>query len=91
MIKKEFFKFTFDDILSNWEACMGCCPRKERRPIPWSPPPYRVSKFNVDGASRGNPGPAGITGVIRNSKGDVILMFSKHVGVCDSNDNFGRF
>ena len=31
-------------------------------------------------------GPAGIRGVFRNSKGDVVLMFSKHVGVCDSNE-----
>ena len=27
-----------------------------------------------------------VGGVLRNSKGDVFLMFSMHVGVCDSNE-----
>lgn len=45
----------------------------------------RVLKFNVDGASRGKPGPMGIKCVLHNSKGEVLLMFSKHVGICDSN------
>eukprot|EP00268_Persea_americana_P056466 TRINITY_DN6662_c1_g4_i1.p1 TRINITY_DN6662_c1_g4~~TRINITY_DN6662_c1_g4_i1.p1 ORF type:complete len:118 (-),score=15.06 TRINITY_DN6662_c1_g4_i1:217-570(-) len=84
LIRKEFFEFSFDDIIFNWGACMGCCLRKEKRSIPWSLPPYEVLKFNVDGALRSKPGPTGIGGVLRNSKGDVVLMFSKHVGVCDS-------
>ena len=49
-------------------------------------PRYGVLKLNVDGASRGKPGLARIGGVIRNSKGEVLLMFSKHVGVCNSNE-----
>ena len=65
---------------------MGCCSRKERRSISPKPPSYGVLKFNVDGASRDKPGPAGIGGVLCNSKGDVVLMFSKHIGVCDSNE-----
>ena len=91
MIRKEFFEFSFDDIFSNWGDCKGCFLRKERRSIPWSPPPYGVLKSNVDGASRGKSGLAGIEGVLCNCKGDVVLTYSKHVGVCDSNDNFGRF
>ena len=43
-------------------------------------------KFNVDGATRGNPGFVGIRGVLQNSKGEVLFMFSKHVGVCNSNE-----
>ena len=43
-----------------------------------------VFKFNVDGAVRGKLGMAEIGGVLRNSRGEVLFMFSKHVGVCDS-------
>lgn len=42
-------------------------------------------KFNVGRAVRGKPRLAGIRGVLRNSKGEVLFKFSKHVGVCDSN------
>ena len=31
-------------------------------------------KFNVDGSARGNPGPAGIRGVLRDSKGKVLFV-----------------
>ena len=41
----------------------------------------------MDGASRGKSGLAEIRGVLHNSKGDVVLMFSKHVSVCDSNED----
>ena len=49
-------------------------------------PPLNVLKFKVDGAARGKPGPAGIGGVLCNSKGEVLFMLSKHVGVRDSNE-----
>ncbi|XP_017974604.1 PREDICTED: 14.7 kDa ribonuclease H-like protein [Theobroma cacao] len=42
-------------------------------------------KFNVDGAARGCPGPAGIGGILTNHKGDVRVIFSKSIGVADSN------
>lgn len=31
-------------------------------------------KFNVDGSARGNPGPAGIRGVLRDSKGKLWFV-----------------
>ena len=43
-------------------------------------------KFNVDGSAREKPGHARIRGVLCNSKCDIIFMFSKHVGICDSNE-----
>ena len=85
LARKKFSNLNMNDLLSNWGACMVCCPLKERRSVFWSPPPNGVLKFNVDGASRGKPGPTGIGGVLRNNKGEVLLMFSKH-GVCDSNE-----
>ncbi|KAK1549737.1 hypothetical protein Q3G72_006906 [Acer saccharum] len=42
-------------------------------------------KFNVDGSALGKPGPARIGGVLRDSKGKVLCMFSFYVGVQDSN------
>ncbi|KAK3224934.1 hypothetical protein Dsin_004796 [Dipteronia sinensis] len=47
---------------------------------PWSPPLDGTLKFNVDGLSRGNLGPSGIGGIMRNSKGDILCMFSSYIG-----------
>lgn len=41
----------------------------------WSAPPLNFTKLNYDGASKGNPGPAGIRGAFRNLHGDVIRTF----------------
>lgn len=65
---------------------MGSGSTMVRRTVSWYPPPHGVLKLNVDGATRGKPGPAGIGGVLRNSSGVVLFMFSKHVGVCNSNE-----
>ena len=51
----------------------------------WSTPPLGVLKFNVDGSARGKPGPAGIGGVLRDCSGVVKAVFSKAIGVTDSN------
>lgn len=42
-------------------------------------------KFNVDGTARSKLVPAGIGGVLRNDKGNILGMFSKGVVVKDSN------
>lgn len=39
-------------------------------------PPSGVLKFNVDGEAREKTGPAGLGGVLRNGKGEVLFMFS---------------
>ncbi|KAK7309436.1 hypothetical protein RJT34_06161 [Clitoria ternatea] len=49
-------------------------------------------KFNVDGSARGQPGVAGIRGVLGNHKGDILGIFSKHVGnlwAYEAEDLFG--
>lgn len=74
------------DIISNWEACSSCGRRKIRREIAWITPPVGVMKFNVLGASRGKPGPAGLLGVLRNCKDDILFLFSKNVGINESNE-----
>eukprot|EP00268_Persea_americana_P062605 TRINITY_DN8040_c1_g2_i6.p1 TRINITY_DN8040_c1_g2~~TRINITY_DN8040_c1_g2_i6.p1 ORF type:complete len:254 (+),score=31.35 TRINITY_DN8040_c1_g2_i6:132-893(+) len=69
-IKKELEHLTLDNILSNWEACLGSGCVKKKHLVTWSPPSPNVLKFNVDGAARGKPGPAGIGGILRNYKGE---------------------
>ena len=51
----------------------------------WVPPIGSVLKFNVDGAAWRNPGQVGI-GVLHNSKGIVLALFSKHVDCIESNE-----
>ena len=59
--------------------------KSPRSVISWMPPPAGTWKFNVDGSSLGKPGPAGVGGVIRDSQGMIKLVFSKNIGMADSN------
>lgn len=43
----------------------------------WNPPSLGVLKFNVDGASKGNPGSCGAGGVLRNPNEETLGYFSK--------------
>lgn len=54
------------------------------------PPKEGELKFNVDEAARGKPGLVGIGGVLRNSLGVVVTLFSKHVGIMESNEAQGQ-
>lgn len=77
--------FSLMGILYNWEASMLCGLVKEKWVVSWSLPPSIVLKFNADGATRDKPGPVSIGGVLHNDKGKFFVMFSKGVGVKDSN------
>ncbi|KAI9161242.1 hypothetical protein LWI28_015677 [Acer negundo] len=67
-----------------------------KRPVSvdWTPPSPNGLKFNVDGSAKGKPGPVGIGGVLRDSRGKILCLFfsffvgnedSKHFGdSCDS-------
>lgn len=44
----------------------------------WCPP---LRGFNVDSAIRGKPQLAGIGGVLRDHKGDAMLIFSNNAGI----------
>jgi ribonuclease HI len=46
------------------------------------PPAYRA---NIDGGSRGNPGPASYGVVMRNPKGEVIAQLKKYIGRTTNN------
>lgn len=48
-------------------------------PLPsWNPPPTGICKLNFDGSTIGNPGLAGIGGIIQESSGSI----SGPIGVC---------
>jgi len=45
-----------------------------------APPPAGVHLANIDGASRGNPGPAAYAVVLRDPEGKVVLELAKNLG-----------
>ncbi|KAK1564862.1 hypothetical protein Q3G72_013377 [Acer saccharum] len=66
---------------------VSCSSSKHRKQIFnkwWQPPSPSAMKFNVDGSSRGNPGNAGIGGVLRDCLGKVLGLFSLHIGYKDA-------
>ncbi|GJR18776.1 putative ribonuclease H-like domain-containing protein [Tanacetum coccineum] len=66
------------------ESCFGdVC--KVERPSQWCPSNDGALKFNVDGSAKGKPGLASIDGLLRNSEGVVVALFSIPFGVMDSN------
>ncbi|XP_077246161.1 uncharacterized protein LOC143886063 [Tasmannia lanceolata] len=52
----------------------------------WIPPSQELMKLNFDGLSLGNPGEAGIGGLYRINKGEVLWAFSGPIGVADLNE-----
>ncbi|XVE98191.1 hypothetical protein REPUB_Repub03eG0084400 [Reevesia pubescens] len=59
--------------------------KRQRLAAVWEAPPLGILKFNVDGSSKGNPGPAGISGLLHDDDGAVKMVFSKAIGVSRSN------
>ncbi|XWS68843.1 hypothetical protein CRYUN_Cryun04dG0127700 [Craigia yunnanensis] len=51
----------------------------------WIPPPYGCMKFNVDGFSKDKSGPVGIGGILGDNLSVIKMVFSKFVGMEDSN------
>ena len=45
-----------------------------------APPPSSVHVANIDGASRGNPGPASYAVVLRDPSGKIVLELAKNIG-----------
>lgn len=49
------------------------------------PPPVSQYKLNFDGASKGNPGPTGFGGAIRNSEGVPVGIYWGYIGLNSNN------
>ncbi|OMO59708.1 hypothetical protein CCACVL1_24654 [Corchorus capsularis] len=56
----------------------------EERHIKWHPPVLSYFKINTDGASLGNPGPAGAGGIIRDCNGIYVKAFCRKLGVASN-------
>ncbi|KAK2639898.1 hypothetical protein Ddye_027693 [Dipteronia dyeriana] len=67
------------------DICTESSPAKKVTVEDWIPLARGCLKFIVDGSARGKPGPAGIGGVLCNSDGRILCMFSQFVGSLDSN------
>ena len=52
----------------------------------WRPPQPGFLKLNYDGASRGNPGQAGLGGIFRNSRGTVCRFYALDLGHATNNE-----
>ncbi|KAK2643497.1 hypothetical protein Ddye_025260 [Dipteronia dyeriana] len=52
---------------------------KFRKPTTWCPLLDNDLIFNVDGSVRGNPGQAGIGGVLRDTSGKILCLFSTSI------------
>ncbi|KAK3231552.1 hypothetical protein Dsin_003433 [Dipteronia sinensis] len=75
-----------DTFLRNLpDLCVEHKKVKVNKIVDWIPPLPDNLKFNVDGSSRGKPGPSGIGGVMRDSNEKVLCLFSFYVGIFDSN------
>ena len=72
-------------LLNLKDLCVDQKKSKVSKIVDWIPPDLGYLKFNVDGSAKGKPGPAGMGGVLRNSYGKVLCLFSVHLGTLDSN------
>ena len=68
-------------LLDLTEICKESFKVRHSKVEEWVPPAMDVLYFNVNGATRGCLGAAGIGGVLRNLNGKVLCLFSCNVGI----------
>ena len=51
----------------------------------WQPPSHGFLKFNIDRASKGNPGEVGYGGVLRDEEGNIQVIFHSYLGKATNN------
>ena len=52
--------------------------------VKWLKPPANSIKLNSDGASKGNPGPAGGGCILRDHTGNMVYALSNFYGLCST-------
>lgn len=74
--KSKFDSLSVEGVMHNWEASLSCGVNKVKKVVLWVPSIVGALKFNMDGATKGKPGPAGNGGVLRNSFfGDFLQVY----------------
>ncbi|KAH9295834.1 hypothetical protein KI387_039422, partial [Taxus chinensis] len=51
----------------------------------WKPPPFDFVKLNTDGEARGNPSPTSMGGIVHDSLGTSLFLFTCQLGHCTNN------
>ncbi|XP_077249299.1 uncharacterized protein LOC143888774 [Tasmannia lanceolata] len=77
------------DIIDLWEGWHIVCLeglQREKPSLKWEAPPDGHIKLNFDGSCLGNPGPAGVGGLCRDSRGVVSWAFAGPIGISDSTE-----
>lgn len=74
------FPFSLYDFTQHFEKVRLQIMAPKVRVVDWHPPFTGLIKFNIDGSSRGNSGISGARGVLRDSYGLTLGMFSMSVG-----------
>lgn len=83
--KDVFNSISVCGILHIWKgSLLDDCTKVPKIEV-WVLPTFRELKFNVYGATSAKLWPAGIGGVLHNSFGHVIVMFSKNVNIMELN------
>jgi len=84
----EFLLFKFQEVLQALEKGSPDAgqPRSvlTEQWVCWEPPMGGWTVLNTDGAARGNLGPEGAGGVLRNDKGEWMTGFSEYLGHCSA-------
>lgn len=52
----------------------------------YSPPPINFIKLSFDGASKGNLGPVGFGGILRNDKSEPLCIYTMDYGFSSNNN-----
>ncbi|KAK3229173.1 hypothetical protein Dsin_001054 [Dipteronia sinensis] len=65
--------------------CIDAKKTKKTKLEGWMPPSLNSKKFNVDSSTKGASGPARMGGVLRDSNGKILCIFSSFLGVKDDN------
>lgn len=59
-----------------------CYQQRKTIMVKWLKPPANSIKLNSDGASKGNPGPAGGGCILRDHTGNMVYALSNFYGLC---------
>ena len=81
----EHLKETVKFLVASWVSVLPTPLQLSILSIRWSPTLAGMFKLNFDGSVMGNPGRAGIGGVIRNCDAKIISSFLGYVGNCSVN------
>lgn len=85
-VAENFKDLSLADFIRDWCNSISFDPSKEIRFSSWLPPHMSGLKLNFDGASEGNPRPAGFACMVRDHNGGILCVLCGPFGVCNSTE-----